>query len=81
MGCGMTVTCGLLGWHVAKQGGDAASSELKESWGLYLAELLGNVTPTNADFIGKAIAPLLSTELYRSVMDALSEQVNALKID
>ena len=32
---------------------NTASSELKESWGLYLAELLGNVTPTNADFIGK----------------------------
>jgi conjugal transfer pilus assembly protein TraE len=60
---------------------NTASSELKESWGLYLAELLGNVTPTNADFIGKAITPLLSAELYRSVMDALSEQVNALKID
>ena len=27
---------------------NTASSELKESWGLYLAELLGNVTPTNA---------------------------------
>ena len=46
-----------------------------------MAELLGNVTPTNADFIGKAITPLLSAELYPSVMDALSEQVNALKID
>jgi conjugal transfer pilus assembly protein TraE len=58
-----------------------ASSALKESWGLYLAELLGNVTPANADFIRDALGPLLSADIYRSVMDALSEQINALKMD
>jgi len=58
-----------------------ASSELKESWGLYLAELLGNVTPATAEFIQSAIGPLLSADIYRSVMDAMSEQINALKMD
>lgn len=58
-----------------------ASSALKESWGLYLAELLGNVTPATADFIRGALGPLLSAEIYRSVMDALAEQINALKMD
>lgn len=58
-----------------------ASSGLKESWGLYLAELLGNVTPANADFIRGALGPLLSAELYRPVMDALAEQINALRLD
>lgn len=60
---------------------NTASSELKEAWGLYLAELLGNVTPATAEFISKALAPLLSTDIYRAVMDALSEQINALKMD
>jgi conjugal transfer pilus assembly protein TraE len=60
---------------------NTASSELKESWGLYLAELLGNVTPATAEFITKALAPLLSTDIYRAVMDAMSEQINALKMD
>jgi conjugal transfer pilus assembly protein TraE len=60
---------------------NAASSELKESWGLYLAELLGNVTPATAEFIQSAVGPLLSAEIYRPVMDAMSEQINALKMD
>lgn len=58
-----------------------ASGELKESWGLYLAELLGNVTPAAAEFIRSAIGPLLSADIYRSVMDAMAEQINALKMD
>jgi len=58
-----------------------ASGELKESWGLYLAELLGNVTPATAEFIRNAIGPLLSADIYRSVMDAMAEQINALKMD
>jgi conjugal transfer pilus assembly protein TraE len=60
---------------------NTASSELKESWGLYLAELLGNVTPATSEFIANALAPLLSTDIYRSVMDALSEQIGAIKMD
>lgn len=60
---------------------NTASSELKESWGLYLAELLGNVTPATSEFIANALAPLLSTNIYRSVMDAMSEQINAIKMD
>jgi conjugal transfer pilus assembly protein TraE len=60
---------------------NTASSELKESWGLYLAELLGNVTPATSEFIANALAPLLSTEIYRSVMDAMSEQISAIKMD
>jgi conjugal transfer pilus assembly protein TraE len=58
-----------------------ASSTLKESWGLYLAELLGNVTPANAEFIRNALEPLLSAGIYRSVMDALAEQINALRME
>ncbi|MVF23683.1 TraE protein [Methylocaldum sp. BRCS4] len=60
---------------------NTASSQLKEAWGLYLAELLGNVTPATSEFITKALAPLLSTDLYRAVMDAMAEQINALKMD
>ena len=41
----------------------AASREFKESWGLFLAELLGNTTPANADFLKSAIEPLLAPEM------------------
>ncbi|WGS85083.1 TraE/TraK family type IV conjugative transfer system protein [Methylomonas sp. UP202] len=46
----------------------SASSEFKESWGLFLAELLGNTTPANADFLKTAIEPLLAPDIYRSVL-------------
>jgi len=58
-----------------------ASSTLKESWALYLAELMGNVTPANGEFIEKSIGPLLSPGIYREVSEALAEQIRALKID
>jgi conjugal transfer pilus assembly protein TraE len=58
-----------------------ASSEFKESWGLFLAELLGNTTPANADFLKTAIEPLLSPDIYRSVLDAMSDQIKAIKMD
>ncbi|MEQ1529055.1 MAG: TraE/TraK family type IV conjugative transfer system protein [Methylococcales bacterium] len=60
---------------------NSASGAFKESWGLYLAELLGNVTPDNSDFISKAISPLLATDIYQTVMAAMAEQIRAIKID
>ena len=59
----------------------AASSEFKESWGLFLAELLGNTTPANADFLKSAIEPLLAPEIYRTVLDAMTDQIKAIKMD
>lgn len=53
----------------------AVSSEFKESWCLFLAELLGNTTPANADFLKTAIEPLLASEIYRTVLgDDQSDQ-------
>lgn len=59
----------------------SASSEFKESWGLYMAELLGNTTPANADFLKVAIEPLLAPDIYRSVLDAMTDQIKAIKMD
>ena len=58
-----------------------ASSEFKESWGLFLAELLGNTTPANADFLKTAIEPLLAPDIYRTVLDAMTDQIKAIKMD
>lgn len=59
----------------------ASSSEFKESWGLFLAELLGNTTPANADFLKVAIEPLLAPDIYRTVLDAMTDQIKAIKMD
>ena len=56
-----------------------ASASLKESWALYIAELMGNVTPDNIEFIREALGTLLAADLYRSVLDGLWDQTQALK--
>ncbi len=58
-----------------------ASGSLKEAWGLFIAELLGNVTPSNNRFIEAAIAPLLDARIYPTVMTALWDQIEAIKVD
>lgn len=57
------------------------SGSLKESWGLYLAELLGNVTPGNAAFIERSLGPLLDARIYPEVMAILANEVEALRMD
>jgi len=64
--------------EIAKNQG---SSTLKESWGLYLAELLGNVTPGNAPFIERSLGPLLDSGIYPEVMTILGREVEALRMD
>jgi conjugal transfer pilus assembly protein TraE len=58
----------------------AAFSEFEESWGLFLLELLGNTTSANADFLKTAIEPLLAPEIYRTVLDAMTDQIKAIKM-
>jgi len=59
----------------------SASQEVKEAWGLFVTELLGNVTPTNAPFLRQTLEPLLSPTLRRAVRDSLDAQVEALQRD
>ncbi|OAI16288.1 TraE protein [Methylomonas koyamae] len=58
-----------------------ASAQTKEAWGLFLAQLLGNVTPNTLDFVGDSISPLLSSDIHREIINAMNDQINALKID
>ena len=58
-----------------------ATQPYLESWGLYLAELMGNVTPGNVSFIRVAIEPLLSPAVYQQVVDALEIQARQIRED
>lgn len=60
---------------------EAASQEVKEAWGLFVTELLGNVTPTNAPFLHQTLEPLLSPGLRREVAQVLEAQVAELRRD
>ncbi|MDW1643017.1 TraE/TraK family type IV conjugative transfer system protein [Vibrio alginolyticus] len=58
-----------------------ATQPYLKSWGLYLAELMGNVTPGNVSFIRVAIEPLLSPAVYQQVVDALEIQARQIRED
>ena len=60
---------------------DQGDQNYSETWGLALAQLLGNVTPGNADFVKRAIAPVLAPSIYQDTMNALFQQVEQIKLD
>lgn len=60
---------------------DAANVAFKQSWALYLVELVGNINPGNDDLVKDAIGPLLDSSIYREVVDVMEDQLNALKLD
>ena len=56
-----------------------ASHSYKESWALFLAELLGNISPGNLDFVKESIIPLLPSNLYQTTVTNLNAQVQMMK--
>ncbi|WP_353251174.1 TraE/TraK family type IV conjugative transfer system protein [Salinisphaera sp. T31B1] len=60
---------------------DNAQQDYKTSWALYLSQLLGNVTPGNAQFIVDAIGPLLDPEIYQQTVAAIHRQAEQITQD
>ena len=58
---------------------NAASQEVKDAWALFVAELLGNVTPRNAEVLTKALDPLLAPALRQDVLRVLDSQISEIK--
>ena len=58
-----------------------ASQSYMEAWGMALAQLIGNVTPGNVDFVGEQLKPLLSPKIYHETLDALQSGATQLKED
>ncbi len=58
-----------------------ATEPYLESWGLYLAQLIGNVTPGNVSFVRKAIEPLLAPAVYQDVIATLERQSAQIQED
>ena len=57
----------------------SASRDYLETWGYYLAHLLGNVTPDSVGFIKERLAPLFCPSVYREAMVALSDQAATIQ--
>jgi conjugal transfer pilus assembly protein TraE len=58
-----------------------SSSNYKEAWGFALAQLLGNVTPSNVNFIRARIEHMLSPAIYNDVIRILEVQAQQIKND
>lgn len=58
-----------------------SSESYKESWGLFLAQMTGNITPANVDFLKDRLKPLLSPAVYSDIIDTLEIQAQNIKND
>jgi conjugal transfer pilus assembly protein TraE len=58
-----------------------SSSNYKEAWAFALAQLLGNVTPSNVSFIRARIEHLLSPAIYNDVIKILEVQAQQILND
>lgn len=58
---------------------DSADEAYKRSWGLFVATMVGNVTPGNADYMLKNVEGLLSPHVYQSIKENLADQVQRIK--
>lgn len=67
---------GLITYQKSK-----ASEDALTSWGLYVATLLGNVSPKNAPFVSNAIGNILSPGIYQDVMRSIADQTKAIEQD
>ncbi len=60
---------------------DEASRSYIESWALYLAETLGDVTPSSVAFVKDHVGPLLCPAIYDKAMVMLSDQAATVARD
>ncbi len=68
-------------WTLEKScwvGEESASQSYKEARGLVMAQMLGNITPSNLDFIADRRGLLLK-DLYQDVMTAVKAQIILLR--
>lgn len=56
-----------------------ADQKYQESWALFFALLLGNVTPRNIEFVAAEIEKYLAPSVYQDVMKDIYEQGKAVK--
>lgn len=57
----------------------AADREMQIAWGMYMSGLLGNVTPSSAQFLKANIGRHLTPRLYRPLVESIDAQVEQIK--
>lgn len=57
----------------------AATVGYKKSWGLYVAELMGNITPSNVDFIVETLSSMMSGATHSKFRTMAAVEVDNIK--
>ena len=65
--------------HETKVGLRKADRNYKEAWAFFFANMLGNVTPRNVDFIQEALQHYLAPTAYQEMTQALYLQAKSIK--
>ena len=60
---------------------DAASIGYKKAWGLFAANMMGNINPGNIDFIQESLQDLMSVRVYQRIKKVLIKQSKTIKED
>ena len=61
--------------EVMKVSSRKADVGYKKSWGLYVATLIGNVTPGNADFVNEQLSQIVDAMTYHRMKQDLATQI------
>ncbi|MEC4747579.1 TraE/TraK family type IV conjugative transfer system protein [Methylomicrobium sp. Wu6] len=56
-----------------------ASEGYKKAWGMYVATLIGNVTPENADFVLESFSGMVTGEIRSMVSEQIAQELDTLK--
>lgn len=59
--------------------GNKASESYKTQWALFFSTLLGNINPTNIQFVTDYILEALSSELQAKTSESLQQQINIMQ--
>jgi conjugal transfer pilus assembly protein TraE len=60
---------------------DGASEDYLRSWGMFVADRIGNVTPANVQYTRAALEPLLAPAIYDEVIARLETEIEKVRRD
>jgi len=58
---------------------DAASATYDTAWGAFLGMLMGNLTPSNLQFVKERLEPLLAPEIYNQTLETFERQAQEFR--
>lgn len=58
-----------------------AAPEYKKHWGNFVASLIGNISPSNIEYVVSALSDIVSSEVYTVIKEQMNSQISDIKED